>query len=130
MPTFLTIAATTIFLALALVVCLFQVALVAGVPWGERTLGGRWPGKLPTVGRAIAAFSILVLIALAVIVVAKSGLAFPSLRAIADVLIWVVVAYSALGTVANAATPSRKERNTWLPVVIILLFTSFTVAIV
>jgi hypothetical protein len=39
-----------------------------------------------------------------------------------------VVAYCALGCLANAAMPSRRERQLWLPVVIAMLICSLAVA--
>jgi len=45
------------------------------------------------------------------------------------VLVWVVVAYCAVGTVANAVTPSRPERRLWLPVVAAMLLCSLVVAL-
>ena len=43
--------------------------------------------------------------------------------------IWIVVGYSGLGVLANAATPSKWERVLWLPVALGLLATSVAVAV-
>jgi hypothetical protein len=41
---------------------------------------------------------------------------------------WGVVVYSALGVLANAATPSAPERALWLPVALLMVVTSGWVA--
>lgn len=114
-----------IFTVLAAVVAAFQLALVVGAPWGAVTQGGRFVGALPPPARVIAALSALLLVVFIGIVRAHVSRdrapRFP--RAI-----WVVVAYCALGVLANAATPSANERVLWLPVVILMFFTSLHVA--
>jgi hypothetical protein len=37
-----------IYIVLTIFVAVFQLALIFGAPLGEYTLGGRYPGKLPT----------------------------------------------------------------------------------
>mgnify|MGYP001554879468 CR=1 FL=1 len=122
-------AAAGLFSFLTLVVCVFQAALVAGAPWGEFTQGGRWPGQLPRPGRIIAAVSILLLSVFAAIVLTRSGFAFARFAALSRSLIWIVVAYFVLGTLAHIATPSRRERLVWLPVIVTMLALSFFVAL-
>ena len=121
--------AALLFALICIAVCLFQVALIFGAPWGELTLGGRWPGPLPMLGRILAGASIALLLTFAAIIVSRAGLAFQSLQAFAPSLSWVVVGYCALGSVANAATPSRRERAIWLPSVLCMLFLSTLVAL-
>ena len=122
--------AALLFIVLSLFTIGFQVALVFGAPWGEWTMGGRAHGVLTGGWRWVPALSILILLAFIAIVAARSGLALPVLREWSNSLIWVVVAYSALGCVANAATPSARERRLWLPVVALLLASSLIVALV
>lgn len=118
-----------LFIVLSLFTIGFQVALVFGAPWGEWTMGGRAHGVLTGGWRWVPVLSILILLAFIAIVAARSGLALPGLREWSHSLIWVVVAYSALGCIANAATPSARERKLWLPVVALLLGSSLTVAL-
>ena len=117
------------FVVLAAFVVAFQVALVAGAPWGHLTMGGRFPGRLPTGMRGVAAFSALLLVAFAVIVAARASIALPGMGLVAPWFVWIVVGYSVLGVVANAATPSRGERALWLPVTIAMLACSLIVAL-
>lgn len=117
-----------IFTALAGATSLFQVALVAGAPWGALTQGGRSTGALPTEGRLIAAVSALLLLLFIHIVRAHAGLREPVRPPRFPRLIWVVVAYGALGIAVNAITPSAAERAVWLPVVTLMFVTSLHVA--
>lgn len=58
----MSIAAAQLCCAILGVVVLFQVALIAGAPWGQFTQGGRYDGALPVRGRGVALISVVVLI--------------------------------------------------------------------
>jgi len=107
----------------------FQLALVFGAPWGEWTMGGRARGVLTGIRRWVPGVSALVLFGFIIVVASRSGLAVPGLREWSNTLIWVVVAYCLLGCLANAATPSVRERRLWLPVLVLLLASSLLVAL-
>jgi len=64
----------------------------------------------------------------AIVVAACAGLAFKEMQPHAASLAWFVVGYCAVGTVANAANPSRCERAVWLPVVLSMLVPSKLIA--
>lgn len=117
------------FAILAAAVTVFQTALVIGAPLGEFTLGGKYRGSLPPAIRLMPALSAVLLCGFAVVVVARAGIAFPELSGSSRVLTWLVVAYCAVGVVANFFTPSKRERAIWLPVVLLMLITSLIVAI-
>jgi hypothetical protein len=116
--------AAILFAVLAGVSAVFQVALAFGAPWGEFTLGGKYRGQLPRAARIIPIASAVLLVGFALIVLARAGLAFANMRAASDGLIWVVVGCCALGTIANSITPSPRERALWLPVLVLMLWTS------
>ena len=120
--------AARIFAVLILAVVLFQCALVAGVPWGEFAWGGAYPGQLPVEMRVASALSALLLLALGAVVLTRAGILLARWHLLSRKLIWGVVAYCAIGVVANATTPSAWERMVWLPVTIALLVTSIVVA--
>lgn len=122
------IIAARIFITLTAVVVAFQLALAAGAPWGELTMGGAFPGQLPPRMRAAAVGSAILLSALAAIIAARAGLAFPRWRRPARRLVWVVVAYTLVGVVLNAATPSAGERAVWLPITVALAACAVVVA--
>ena len=113
--------ATRVFVGLTCVVVVFQVALAGGAPWGHLTMGGAFPGRLPPGMRAAAVVQVLLLVTFALVVVARSGLAFPRWHATSRKLVWLVIAYFTIGTVLNAITPSPLERALWLPVVLTML---------
>ena len=112
-----------LFSVLPSAVVAFQLALVAGAPWGALTQGGRVSGVLPAGARFFALFSAALLLFFIFLVRARAAPAARYRRAV-----WGVVAYCALGIVANAATPSAPERMLWLPVVFAMYVTSLHVA--
>lgn len=116
------------FIVLALFVIAFQLALAAGAPWGELTMGGKFRGQLSGPMRAMALVSALLLGVLVLIVAVRAGLVLPGWQSRSRPAAWGVVAYCVLGVVANALTPSRKERILWLPVVALMLVSSSFVA--
>ena len=78
--------------------------------------------------RAIAFASAVLLSGFGVIVAARARLAFPRWRRASHRMIWVVVAYTIVGVVLNALTPSPRERALWLPVAIVLAVCAAIVA--
>ncbi len=113
--------AARVFCTLVLLVVGFQLALIAGAPWGRLTMGGAFPGQLPPRMRLAAGASAAVLLLSGAVVAARAGLALPSWRAASPKLVWAVVALMAVGAVLNAITPSHWERALWLPVVLVQL---------
>lgn len=100
----------------------FQVAVVAGAPWGRVTQGGTQEGTLPASGRAVAAISAVILIAFALGLLGRVGWGpLRGHRRLSSVLAWIAVAYGVAAVVLNAATPSAAERAIWLPVSVLLL---------
>jgi hypothetical protein len=121
--------AAVLFVVASLGVAVFQVALVCGAPWGEYTLGGKWRGRLPGKVRVAPLVSVVLLCGFSTVILARANLAFAPLREPASWLAWVVVGYCGVGSLANAITPSRRERVVWLPVVLLMLATSLIVAL-
>ncbi|TDP62740.1 hypothetical protein [Roseateles toxinivorans] len=120
--------AALLFALIVVGVSAFQVALAMGAPWGEFTLGGRWRGRLPMKVRVIPLVSLLLLLCFGAVILARAGFLAPFVHQRAHSLAWVVVGYCALGTIVNAITPSRRERNLWLPVLFCMLILSLVVA--
>ena len=114
-----------VFLALTAMVLAFQVALIAGVPWGHLTQGGQYAGALPLAGRVFAGVSIGVLALMGWIVAARAGLAAPEFP---RWTIWVVVACLVVSVGLHLLTPSAAERALWLPVVGVKLACALRVA--
>ncbi|GAB4087563.1 hypothetical protein [Hydrogenophaga soli] len=120
--------AALIFAIASSVAVLFQVALALGAPWGEFTLGGRWRGRLPGAVRLIPLVSIALLGLFCWVVLARAGFQVLMPGGLPPWVVWVAVAYCALGCIANAISPSRRERQLWLPIVATMLLTSIVVA--
>lgn len=118
-----------IFFTFCVIVVLFQLALALGAPWGEYTMGGRFPGKLPPKMRMAALVQIPIICIFALIVLIRSGLAFGHFYETSRIVIWFVVAFFVLGSILNLATPSKRERMIWGPVNILLLLTTIIVAL-
>ena len=114
---------------LILVVILFQLALACGVPWGSLAMGGKYPGKFPLTMRVAALAQVVILSIIGVIILVRSGVAFPELFPVSKNIIWGVVVLNVVGLVANLATPSKWERIIWSPVVAVLLVCSIIVAL-
>jgi len=122
--------AAIIFTLLIGMVIILQLGLALGMPWGEYSMGGKFPGKYPPALRVVCLFEIILLAFLASIVLAKAKLALPGLYDFSQTAIWFVVGFSALSFILNSITPSRKERRLWQPVAVFLLLTSLFAALV
>jgi hypothetical protein len=96
-------------LALLSVVAAFQLALVAGAPWGAAALGGIAPGVLPWPLRIVSLGSLLVYGGLAALVTTRRGSSTARRRLLTGASLFMV-----LGTIGNLATPSPVER-VWAP---------------
>ena len=111
------------------VVVLFQLGIAAGKAWGEYTMGGRFPGRLPAVMRVAALVQGAVLALLAAVVLDAAGLLGLGWTDEVEWLPFVPVIVAALSLVLNASSRSEPERRTWTPVAIVLLISSLAVAI-
>lgn len=116
--------ALTVVLAL---IAVFQVALALGAPLGHFAWGGQHR-VLPAHLRIGSLVSILIYALIAL-------LAWERVRAIdllpngvAEVGMWFVFAYFALGIFMNAISRSKPERFTMVPVTLVLAVLSFLIA--
>ena len=121
--------AAWVFAGLTGVVCLFQLALAAGAPWGAYAMGGAFPGVMPPPMRVAAVVQIAVLGVVALVVLSRAGLVLPGLRRTTRWLIWVVAALQGVGVVLNLITPSPIERLIWAPVAVVLFLSALRVAV-
>jgi hypothetical protein len=122
-------AAALVYTAASVGVILFQIALAAGMPWGEYALGNAFPGRLPTALRLGALAQATLIAAMVVIVLSRAGLVLIRWSGVTRRLVWVVVAVAALGFMLNLITPSAGERAIWAPVAFVLLASSTVVAL-
>lgn len=101
---------------------IFHFTVVLGAPFGRFTQGGQTDGALAATGRAVAAVSMVILVAMSAVVLALVGdgpmRRLPRRRA--RTLGWCVVAWMAIGTAMNIASPSALERPWAIATVIAL----------
>ena len=116
------LAAWVLCLLLAVQV-VFQAVLAAGAPWGHISYGGAHKGKLPKNYRIVSAVSILVYVLFISTVVAYSSEFITYPEGLSRVVLWVMVVFFGLGTLANAASRSKPERWWALYAAITLLCT-------
>ncbi|SPJ24605.1 NAD(P)H-binding protein [Palleronia abyssalis] len=90
---------------LAALPVLMHLANAAGAPLGRFTVGGRFPGRLPPVWRALARVQAALLGTMAGAVLARDGIGVLSLTA----LFWPAVALTLLSLAANAASPRAQS---------------------
>ena len=107
--------------------CLAQIALALGAPWGQITLGGKWPGRLPGRMRLAAVAQAAILAGLTAIVLDHAGLISLGLP---DWAIWIAVVISCLTALLNNITPSQIERRLWGLPTVIMAIAALTVATV
>lgn len=116
--------AFTIVLALLAV---FQLALALGAPLGRFAWGGQHR-VLPARLRVGSGVSIVLYAVFALVAWDRVGAVdvFPEL--FAQIAMWVIFGYCALGIVMNAISRSRAERFTMVPVTMVLAALSFLIA--
>ena len=111
-------------------VALFQLALVLGAPMGEYAFGGAHKGKLPLQYRIASVLSILIYLATAGHYLAQVNLISRLLPDDLNNLVnWALVGLNAVSLIMNSISRSKKERNTWVPVALLLLICSIFIAL-
>jgi hypothetical protein len=116
--------------AIALFVAGFQVALVAGAPWGEYAMGGQTPGKLPSRLRITSAVSAVIMFAQSGHYLAQAGILTPQLTPGQNTIVnWFWFGFAVLGLIVNSISRSKKERNLWVPVLAVSAVCTYVVAV-
>jgi hypothetical protein len=122
--------AALIQVVISLGVLAFQIALVAGAPWGEYTMGGQNKGTLPTQLRMGAAVSAVIMLAQAGHYLAQAGVLSPLLDPQLNTVInWIWFGFASAGLIMNSISRSKKERNTWVPVLLVSAICTLLVAL-
>ncbi|MEY4898587.1 MAG: hypothetical protein RL294_398 [Actinomycetota bacterium] len=115
---------------ISLGVVVFQLALVAGAPWAEYTMGGQNKGRLPRSLRIGAAVSAAIMLAQAGHYLAQAGVIPKLLDPNGNnVVNWIWFGFSIAGLILNSISRSKKERNTWVPVLLASSVCTLLVAI-
>jgi hypothetical protein len=121
--------AASLYASTTAVVVAFQLALVAGAPWGAYAMAGAFPGQLPPTLRITAFVQAMLLASMAAVVLARAEVILTGWAPLARRLVWAVVALAAMSFVLNLITPSAGERAIWAPVTLLLLLSSTVVAL-
>ncbi|MCZ2805149.1 hypothetical protein O2W18_08555 [Modestobacter sp. VKM Ac-2983] len=106
----------------------FQVSLIAGAPLGRFAWGGQHD-VLPTGLRVGSAVSIVVYGLVAALLLQVGGALDLLPRGVADVAVWVLTAYFAVGVLMNAVSRSRPERLVMTPVALALAVVCLVLAL-
>ncbi len=89
---------------------MFQLALVAGAPWGAAAWGGKNTGVLPSSFRAASVASLALAFSLAGVISGRIRVPFRRTRVLNALLVFSVVSIA-----MNAASRSSMERLIWVP---------------
>jgi len=114
----------TVILAL---LAIFQIALALGAPLGRFAWGGQHrvlPARL-SIGSLV---SVLIYALIAVLAWDRARAIDVVPDIVAQVGMWTVFVYFVLGILMNAISRSKPERNTMVPVTIVLAVLSFLIA--
>ena len=114
--------------ALLAALAAFQVLLILGRPLGRFAWGGAHEVH-PLRLRVGSAISIALYGLFAVVVLDRAEITDLLPDAMADVGIWVLVGYLALGTLLNGISRSKPERNVMTPTVLLLAVLCLVVAL-
>lgn len=121
--------AVTLFTALIVLLALFQVALIAGAPFGAYAWGGQHVGKLPTKLRVGSVVSLLLYVCFALVVLDRAGVLELFPVGFSRIAIWVVFGVLVLSVAANAASRSKRERLVMTPLAAALAILALIIAI-
>jgi len=100
------------------VVVAFQVALVAGAPWGAAAYGGANHGPLPAELRAASIVVGFFWLLAGLTALSRGGLASPIPYSFSRRAMWGLTVVLAIGFVMNAASSSPWERFGWAPFIL------------
>ncbi len=121
--------AAVVAVSLFALLAIFQIALLLGAPWGEFAWGGQQKTLAPN-RRAGSGVNVVLYVLLSLMLLSKAGFIYSAVIApILPFVLWVMVAFAAVGVLLNAITRSRKERAVMLPVAIVLFVCQLIVAI-
>lgn len=109
--------------------CLFQLALALGAPWGKLAWGGQHEGKLPVSYRIGSGIGILVYAVFAALALDRAGIIDIVPDIVSQVGMWIQFGILALGTLMNLVSRSKPERFTMTPVALVLTILALVIAI-
>lgn len=125
----MTAVAAVAFTVLLVAMAGFQIALIAGVPWGRAAWGGA-DAVLPANKRIGSVIAVVLYVAFAVLALVRADVLGEAGDALGIVIaMWVVFGYLALGVLMNAISRSKLERFIMTPVALVLAILALVVAL-
>lgn len=120
--------AAYLFCGILVGLAVFQIALIAGAPFGRFAWGGQ-NEVLPTAFRIGSVTSLVIYSLFAIVVLHKvKVLSWIKNHRFSNVGAWIIFGYSVLGVLMNAASRSSGERAVMTPLVLIMAILSFIIA--
>jgi hypothetical protein len=127
----MTIPAAVLAAVLFAAMAVFQAGLALGAPLGAHVLGGGRPGALPTRLRALSVIAAAILVAAALVILARAGaIGWPA--GSTDLLVpaaWAISAFLVLNTLGNLSSKSPLERTVFAAITAALAGLSAYVAL-
>ena len=118
----------SIYLTFLTFIVIWQIALILGAPLGEYTMGGQDKGELPRKKKYMAIGSLFLLIFYVFNVLSQTDVYFQEWRSVTNVTIWLVVFLNSLTLLGNTITRSKKERNLWFPITLLMFICILIIA--
>jgi hypothetical protein len=109
--------------ALLIGVAVFQAAVALGAPLGDFVWGGFTEGELSPIFRIASAFAAGSLLWMALVVLARAGIAVPITPAPDHRLkafTWTIAGFMVLNTIGNLASQSSSEQLLMAPITVLL----------
>lgn len=120
--------AAILFTVLIGALCLFQLALALGAPWGRLAWGGQHEGRLPTAYRIASGIGILVYAGIALLALDRAGAIDVVPDSVSQIGMWIVFGVLVLGTLMNLISRSKPERFVMTPFALALAVLAFLIA--
>jgi len=108
-------AAALIGAAIAIGIAIFQMLLLAGLPLGAYSWGGRHEGVLPLRLRWMSLPSAVLLLLIALIILSHANVIAMESTWNTSLFIWIIVVFLGLNTLGNLASKSKKEKAVMTP---------------
>ncbi|WP_217593950.1 hypothetical protein [Cohnella sp. GbtcB17] len=122
-------SAAVIGAAIAILIAIFHLLLLAGLPLGAYCWGGKYERVLPPRVRWMSLPSAIVLAIIALMILAYAGVIQMGDGAGAVIMIWAIAVFFGLNTLGNLASKSKREKAVMTPAAGIAFLCSLIVAI-
>lgn len=108
-------SAAVIGAAIAILIAIFHLLLLAGLPLGAYSWGGKHEGVLPPRVRWMSLPSAIILAIIALMILAYADVIQMGDGAGAAIMIWAITVFFGLNTLGNLASKSKREKAVMTP---------------